>query len=161
MSRRDIGASGVDTFAVNAALLLLAVVALAPLAWMLSVSFMPRGEASHFQPPLLPSHFSLDNYRELFQRIGIGRYFANSALVAGATTALSLLVNAMAGYAFAKLRFRGRDALMKGLVTLMLVPGQVAMIPLFLLLKELGLVNSYAAVLVPARQAWMLSASAL
>ena len=59
MNRRDIGASGVDTFAVNAALLLLAVVALPPLAWMLSVSFMPRGEASHFQPPLLPSpHFS-------------------------------------------------------------------------------------------------------
>ena len=80
MSRRDIGASGVDTFAVNAALLLLAVVALAPLAWMLSVSFMPRGEASHFQPPLLPSHFSLDNYRETCSSASVS-VAANSALV--------------------------------------------------------------------------------
>ena len=150
MSRRDIGVSGVDTFAVNAALLLLAVVALAPLAWMLSVSFMPRGEASHFPPPLLPSHFSLDNYRELFQRIGIGRYFANSALVAAATTALSLLVNAMAGYAFAKLRFPGRERVFRLLLAALVVPAQVAMLPLFLLMKELHLVDSYAGVVAPA-----------
>ncbi|MFT3896323.1 MAG: carbohydrate ABC transporter permease [Thermomonas sp.] len=150
MSAHEVGGRRTDAFAINAALLLLAIVALAPLAWMLSVSFMPRGDASHFPPPLWPSRFSLDNYRELFQRIGIGRYFANSALVATATTALSLLVNAMAGYAFAKLRFPGRERIFRLLLAALVVPAQVAMLPLFLLMKELHLVDSYAGVVAPA-----------
>ena len=74
----------------------------------------------------------------------------NSLGVAVAATVLSLAFHVSAGYAFAKLRFRGRDALVKVLLTLMLVPGQVAMIPLFLMLKEMGLVNTYAGVLVPS-----------
>jgi multiple sugar transport system permease protein len=63
---------------------------------------------------------------------------------------LSLLFNVSAGYAFAKLRFAGRDRLFKGLVGALVVPGQVAMVPLFLLLKQMGLVNTYGGVIVPA-----------
>src|SRR5690606_4488595 len=84
---------------VNGALMVLAVLSLAPLLWMLSVSFMPRGGASHFPPPLLPSEATLDRYRALFATTGIGRNFANSLLVSAVITALSLLVNTMAGYA--------------------------------------------------------------
>ena len=147
---RAAGESRASMLAINAALVLLALVALAPLMWMLSVSFMPAGAASHFPPPLLPSRFTLDNYRELFERIGIGHYLANSVIVACAITVLSLLVNTMAGYAFAKLQFRGRERIFAVLLAALVIPAQVTMLPLFLMMKQLHLVNSYGGVVVPA-----------
>jgi multiple sugar transport system permease protein len=147
---RGVGESRLNAVLVNAALLAIAIVSLAPLAWMLSVSFMPMGEAARFPPPLLPSQATLDNYRELFARTGIARNFANSLLVSGAITLLSLLVNTLAGYAFAKLRFAGRERVFQVLLAALVIPAQVAMLPLFLLMKELGLVNTYAGVVVPA-----------
>jgi len=147
---RAAGESRANRLAINAALVLLALIALAPLLWMLSVSFMPAGAASHFPPPLLPSRFTLDNYRELFERIGIGHYLVNSVIVACAITVLSLLVNTMAGYAFAKLQFRGRERIFTVLLAALVIPAQVTMLPLFLMMKQLHLVNSYGGVVVPA-----------
>jgi len=147
---RAAGESRANRLAINAALVLLALVALAPLLWMLSVSFMPAGAASHFPPPLLPSRFTLDNYRELFERIGIGHYLVNSVIVACAITVLSLLANTMAGYAFAKLQFRGRERIFAVLLAALVIPAQVTMLPLFLMMKQLHLVNSYGGVVVPA-----------
>lgn len=135
---------------VNGALLLLAAASLGPLLWMLSVSFMPAGQAASFPPPLLPDGATLDSYRQLFGLAGMGRRFMNSVLLAVLATSLSLAFNVTAGYAFAKLRFRGRERLFRGLLGALIIPGQVAMIPLFLLLKYLGLVNTYAGVLVPS-----------
>ncbi|MDZ4813232.1 MAG: carbohydrate ABC transporter permease [Pseudomonadota bacterium] len=135
---------------VNGALLGFAVLSLAPLAWMLSVSLMPSGEASTLPPPLLPSAPTLANYRALFTRMGIAGYLLNSVLLASVITATSLLFNTLAGYAFAKLRFGGRDRLFRLLLGALVIPAQIAMMPLFLLLKELGLVNSYSGVIVPA-----------
>jgi multiple sugar transport system permease protein len=143
---KSIGAS----IAVNGALVLLALLALAPLAWMLSVSFMAPGEAAAFPPPLLPRQPSLANYVQLFARDQIGRYLLNSLLLATAVTLASLLFNLAAGYAFAKLRFRGSEALFQALLGALVIPGQVAMMPLFLLMKSLGLVNTYAGVVLPA-----------
>ena len=127
-----------------------AVVALFPLLWMLSVSFMHPGEASALPPPLLPAHAGWQNYEELFIRAGMGRYLLNSFAISTAITTLSLACNLMAGYAFAKLRFQGSERLFQGLLGMLVIPAQVAMLPLFLMLKYLGLVNSYAAVIVPA-----------
>lgn len=149
-NRRDVGDTRLGGLLVNAALLLVAIVSLAPLAWMVSVSFMPAGEASGFPPPLLPSAATLENYHELFARTGIGRNFANSLFVSVAITVLSLLVNTMAGYAFAKLRFAGRDRIFQVLLAALVIPAQVAMLPLFLMMKQLGLVNSFGGVIVPA-----------
>lgn len=140
----------IERAGVNLLLVLAAALTMFPLAWMLSVSFMAPGEASHFPPPLLPSHPTLANYRELFTHAGIGRYFANSVMLALAATALSLLFNVGAGYAFAKLQFRGRERIFKLLLAALVIPGQVAMLPLFLILKQMGLVNTYFGVLVPA-----------
>ncbi|HET6397278.1 MAG TPA: carbohydrate ABC transporter permease [Pseudoxanthomonas sp.] len=147
---RQVGQSRWHAVLVNAGLLALAVVSLAPLLWMVSVSFMPAGEASRFPPPLLPSGSTLANYQALFARTGMGRNFANSLLVAGAITLGSLLVNTLAGYAFAKLRFRGRDRVFQLLLAALVVPAQVAMLPLFLMMKQLGLVNTFGGVIVPA-----------
>jgi multiple sugar transport system permease protein len=121
-----------------------------PLLWMLSVSLMAPGESSSFPLPLVPRSATLHNYRELFSHAGIGQYLLNSVLLSCAATLLSLLFNVSAGYAFAKLRFQGRDRIFKVMLGALVIPSQVAMLPLFLLLKYMGLVNSYGAVLVPA-----------
>ena len=135
---------------VNALLAALAFVSLFPLAWMLSVSFMPPGAASTLPPPLLPAAPTLENYRDLFARMGMGRYFFNSSVVATAVTLGSVAFNVMAGYAFAKLEFAGRERIFRGLIAALVIPAQVAMMPLFLELKALGLVNTYGGVIVPA-----------
>lgn len=134
---------------VNSALAIAAAFALFPLLWMVSVSFMQPGAASSYPPPLLPADPTLDNYRELFARAGMGGYLLNSLIVACGVTATSVFFNAMAGYAFAKLRFAGREALFKSLLAALVIPGQVAMMPLFLMLKAMGLVNTWAGVIVP------------
>ena len=138
------------TIVVNALLIGASALALFPLLWMLAASFMAPGEASAYPPPLVPADPTLANYRELFARAGMGRYLANSVLLAVAATALSLVFNVMAGYAFAKLRFRGRERLFRLMLGALVIPGQVAMVPLFLLMKHMGLVNSYGGVIVPA-----------
>jgi multiple sugar transport system permease protein len=147
---REIGQSRWYPWMINGALLVLALVSLAPLLWMVSVSFMPQGEASHFPPPLLPSSITTHNYHELFARTGMGGNFANSLLVSLGITVGSLLLNTMAGYAFAKLNFVGRERLFQVLMAALVIPAQVAMLPLFLLMKQLGLVNSFGGVIVPA-----------
>ena len=134
---------------VNLALALIAALTLLPLAWMVSASFMAPGEAATYPPPMLPRSATLTNYRILFAEHGIVRQAANSLLISLLATALSLLFNVSAGYAFAKLRFAGRDRVFRLLLGALIVPAQVAMMPLFLMLKEMGLVNSYAGALVP------------
>jgi multiple sugar transport system permease protein len=135
---------------VNGALALLALVTAAPLLWMLSASLMPAGVSASYPPPLWPAHPTLAHYRELFAHAGFGRHFANSALIASGATALALTLNVMAGYAFAKLEFAGRARLQRVLLAGLVIPAQVAMLPLFLELKALGLVDTLAGVLVPS-----------
>jgi multiple sugar transport system permease protein len=136
-------------FALTGLAAVVALIVLMPLLWMVSVSFMAPGEAAAFPPPLFPTEPTLENYRTLFGTYGIGRYVANSVLVSTLATMLALLFVVPAGYAFAKLRFTGRDAVFQALVAAMVVPGQIGMLPLFLELKAMGLVNSYAGALVP------------
>ena len=128
---------------------LVALITIAPLLWMVSVSLMARGEAAHFPPPLWPASPTLENYRELFGSFGVGRFLFNSILISTLATGLALLFTIPAGYAFAKLRFKGRDATFRMLVAALVVPGQIGMLPLFLELKAMGLVNSYVGALVP------------
>jgi multiple sugar transport system permease protein len=137
-------------FIINALLMVTALLTVIPLLWMISASFMPTGEATVFPPRLLPSHATLMHYRELFTRMNFGRTFTNSMIVAVAITLFSLLLNSMAGYAFAKLRFGGRDRLFSALVAALVIPTQVAMLPLFLILKTAHLVNSYWGVIFPS-----------
>ena len=140
----------VHAWLVNGALAACTALVLFPLFWMLSVSFMQPGEANNLPPPMLPLHPTLANYRELFAHAGMGRYFANSLIISTSITLLSLACNTLAGYAFAKLRFAGREKMFGALIGALVVPAQVAMLPLFLLMKELHLVDSYAGVVAPA-----------
>lgn len=140
---------GAGRAALYAALLVFGTLSLLPLLWMVSASFMAQGEATTFPPALVPHHPTLVHYRDLFGRLALGRYAMNSALVAVVTTIGALAINASAGYAFAKLRFRGRDATFRALAAGLAIPVQVAMLPLFLLIKSLGLVNNYGGVIIP------------
>lgn len=133
----------------NAVLAALGVLVAFPLLWMVSASFMRSGEANAAPPPLLPASPTLEQYRELFLHLSLGRYFLNSLMLATAVTLCSLACNGLAGYAFAKLRFRGREPLFAALLSTLAVPAQVAMLPLFLLLRSLGLVNTLWGVVLP------------
>ena len=141
--------------ALHLGLLALAGFSLLPLLWMVSASFMPAGAASTYPPPWWPGSIpgpqgaTLEHYRHLWVEGHIGRAFFNSLGVASASTLLSVMLNAAAGYAFAKLKFPGRETLFALLLAALVIPGQVAMLPLFLMLKAMGLVNTWAGVLVP------------
>ena len=97
-------------YALTALAALVTLLVLMPLIWMVSVSFMAPGEAATFPPPLFPANPTLENYRTLFSNYGIGRYLLNSVIVSSLATLLALLFVVPAGYAFAKLRFTGHDA---------------------------------------------------
>ena len=122
---------------------------LTPLLWMLAASLMLAGEANSYPPRLWPSTVTFEHYAALFTRLDLGRYLLNSVLLASAVTLISLFINSMAGYAFAKFRFRYRDRLFQGLLAALVIPAQVAMLPLFLLLKQFGLINTYWGVIIP------------
>lgn len=140
---------GSGALALNTTLMIGALLTLAPLLWMVSASFMTTGEANTFPPRFWPKNFTLANYLALFTRLDLVRHFISSAVITVSATVLSVLINSMAGYAFAKLKFRGRDPIFRGLALALVVPGQVGMLPLFLLLREMHLVNTYVGVMVP------------
>ena len=133
----------------HAALVAGAVLALLPMAWMISASLMPAGEATTLPPRFFPRTVTLEHYEAIFTRLNLGRYLLNSAVIATVVTAVSLVINSMAGYAFAKFRFRYREPIFRLLTAGLVIPVQVAMLPLFLLMKQLGLINTYWGVIIP------------
>jgi multiple sugar transport system permease protein len=139
----------IAVIAVHAALVAAAFLTMAPLLWMVSASLMPAGESTTLPLRFLPSAPTLEHYRALFERMSLGRHLWSSTLVATSATVISLFLNSMAGYAFAKLHFAGRERIFQALLAALVIPAQVSMLPLFLLLKEMGIVNTYLAAIVP------------
>lgn len=118
-----------------------------PLVWMVATSVKPEREV--FTLALLPSKLMWHNYLDAWRAAPFGRFFANTAVIALTGTAISVYLAAMAGFAFSTYRFRYQDGLFLAYLATMMIPGQVTMIPVFLLIKGLGLVNTYAGVIVP------------
>ena len=139
----------VETVLVHAVLAFGAALTLFPLLWMVSASLMPTGEATAGGFRLLSSTPTLEHYRALFARLSLARALWNSTALSLAVTAIALVLDSMAGYAFAKLRFPGRDRLFAILLAALVIPAQVSMLPLFLLLKGLGAVNTYWGIVIP------------
>jgi multiple sugar transport system permease protein len=130
-------------------LLPLSALMLLPLVWMLLTSIQTLPESRHFPPQLIPSGIHWENYPDAWNAAPFGRYFANSLIVTLASVAGNLVFCSLAGYAFARMRFFGRDVLFVVLLATLMVPFQVTMIPTFLIVKHLGLVNSLGALIVP------------
>src|SRR5690625_2248797 len=120
-----------------------------PVLWMISTSFKPESMVMQAVPRWIPEVFTLENYRGVLQRADLFRWFFNSVIVAVFTTATVLLINAMAGYSFARLKFPGRDIIFLTVVATMMVPAQVTMIPLFFVLNEMSLLNTHLALALP------------
>ena len=126
------------------------VLMVAPFAWMLLGSFKPRGEFLQSVPTWLPAAPTLDNYQRLVDRLDFPRFFFNSIVIAVAVTAGNLIFSPMLGYALAKLRFSGRGMLLLLVLATLMLPTSATLIPLFVLMSSLGLVNSYPGLILPA-----------
>ncbi len=120
-----------------------------PFLWMVLTSLKTDAEAFAFPPRVFPGSAQWQNYADAWSIAPFGRFFFNSAVVSLAVTAGSLLLNSFAAFAFAKYPFRGRNTLFIGLLATMMIPGQVTMIPSFLLLKQLAWLDTYAGLIVP------------
>jgi len=121
-----------------------------PFAWMLSTSLQTADALLVPPPQLIPSPIETGNYAAVAQAYPLGRYLLNSLAVAGISTTLQVLTSAMAAYAFARLTFRGRDTIFMLYLATLMVPLQVTIMPLFVEMKYLGLVNSYPGLLLPS-----------
>ena len=133
-----------------AVLLALAVLLLLPLLWLVSTSFKGVGEDIFSTPPqLLPQAPDLAAYQRLFRDSNILRYLLNSAVVSGLAVIANLLFCSLAAFPLARLHFRGRGVVLAVVVATILIPFQVVMIPLYLLMVQLGLRNTYLALILP------------
>lgn len=121
----------------------------APFVWMLLSSFKGEGEVRRTPPTWLPTNPTLANYRELFERLDFPLYFTNSVAVAVLVTVGNLLICSATGYALAKLRFLGRRALFVLVLGNLMVPPMATFVPQFVLVSNLGLVNTYAGLVLP------------
>ena len=132
------------------ALILLALLVLVPLLWLVSTSLKgPTEDIFTLPPSLLPSQPSLAAYGRLFQASPLGRYLLNSAIVSALAVMANLLFCSLAAYPLARMRFVGRGLVMGLVVATILIPFQVVMIPLYLLMVQLGLRNTLLALVIP------------
>jgi multiple sugar transport system permease protein len=125
------------------------IVMVIPFVWMILGSFKTTGELRQVPPTWIPEDPTLGNYRDLFDRLNFPRYFFNSAVVAGIVTAGVLIISSMAGYAFAKLEFPGKRVLFVLVLSTLMIPIFVTFMPLFVLVTNLGLANTHAALILP------------
>lgn len=129
-------------------LTLLALTTLAPFLWMVLASFKPLEEVEQLNP--LPTVWHPENYAKVFEQIPFARYYFNSVFIAAWVTFLQCLTSAMAAFAFARLRWRGRDVVFRLYLATLMVPGVVTMIPNYALMVKLHLLDSYLGLIVPA-----------
>ena len=120
-----------------------------PFLWMVASSFKDAQELHAFPPTLVPVRPTLDNYTALFQKLNFPLFFFNSLVVAAFVVGGNLLFCSMLGYALAKLHFAGRNQIFLTVMATLMVPSTVTLVPLFVLMSALGLVNSYPALILP------------
>lgn len=130
--------------------ILLAVLALIPFLWMISTSLKSRGALMSIPIEWIPAEPTLDAYTEVFSRFPFLRTIGNSLFISVAFTLITLVSASMAAFAFAKLRFRGSGVILSIYIATMMIPTQVTMIPLFVVMNRLGLIDSYASVILPS-----------
>jgi ABC-type glycerol-3-phosphate transport system permease component len=130
------------------ALTIMAATMLVPFSWMVLASFKPLQEVEQLNP--FPSVWRFDNYLRVFEQVSFARYYFNSIFVAAWVTFLQCLTSAMAAYAFARLRWRGRDVVFRLYLATLMIPGVVVMIPNYTVMVKLHLLDSYIGLVVPA-----------
>ncbi|NPV07258.1 MAG: carbohydrate ABC transporter permease [Anaerolineae bacterium] len=127
-----------------------ACVVLLPLAWMVSTSLKDLGDVFLFPPKWIPTPPRWSNYHEALTSLPFGVFFRNTAFYTGACIAGQLVTVSLVGFSFARLRWRGRDIVFMVLLATMMLPGQVTMIPRFLIFRSLGWINTFLPLIVPS-----------
>lgn len=130
-------------------LVVLALLVLVPILWMALSAFKPEKEIISWPPTFIPQALTTQNFIDVQSRINIVRYILNSVIYAGATTGLAVIVNSLAGYAYAFYEFKGKTVFFLTTLATMMVPFQVIMVPLFLVVFKLGMYDSYAGLIIP------------
>ena len=123
-------------------------ITVAPLVWVLSTSFKPNQEAISFPPKFLPDHPTLENYFFVLTDSKLVLSLINSLIVSVGSTALSVTVSALGGYAFARYDFKGKNLLMSTILALFMIPVVINIIPLYIMLANVGLLNSLVALVL-------------
>ncbi|MEN1975509.1 MULTISPECIES: carbohydrate ABC transporter permease [unclassified Cellulomonas] len=145
-----LGRSRVATVLAVVLLVVMAATWLLPLLWAVDTSFKTEAQAQAVPLRWFPEGgFTLENYRTVFERGEVGRWMVNTLLVAGSVTVLTVAVCALAGYGFARTRFRGKNLLFAATIALIAVPGQILIVPLFRQMEALGAVDTYQGVILP------------
>jgi multiple sugar transport system permease protein len=131
-------------------LVMYAIITLVPFLWALSSSFKTLEEIVSGSINFIPKEFTFDNYKQIFieQKL-FPRWLLNSVIIAVSVTILNLIFNSMAGYALARLSFPGKKSLFMIILAVLMIPSQVTMIPNYLILKQLGWLNTYHGMIVP------------
>lgn len=129
--------------------LVVAVITLTPLLWMVLGSLKTAAEAAQFPPTLLPQEVAWRNYVEVFTTTPFLRYYLNSFFVASSVTLASLLLHSMAAYSLARLRYPGRNVIFMGIIATLMIPFSITLIPSFILMRYLGWLDTYWALIVP------------
>jgi multiple sugar transport system permease protein len=124
--------------------------ALVPFLWMISTSLKSDSQVLVYPPAWVPNPAVWGNYEQVLRLVPFGRFLVNTTIVAVTVTILELITSSLAAYAFARLRFPGRDRLFLLYLATLMIPGQVTIIPNFLLISWLGWVDTYAALILPA-----------
>lgn len=146
MNNRKISIGKIVT---NMILILVAFLIVFPFVWMVVTAFKTEADIRSFPPVLFSGNYIIDNFTNIWSRIPFLAYYKNTLIFAGGVTAVSLLFDSMAGYAFARLRFRGRNALFTLVLITMMIPFQVIMVPLYSQLFHMKLLNSYMGLILP------------
>lgn len=120
-----------------------------PVLWMLSIALKPADEIFTPAPQFLPRHFAWENFAVGWHRSSFSRYFGNSLIVACGAVAFSVLFNSMAGFGLAKYRFRGREALFLLILSALMIPEHVRIIPLYLLMSKIKWVDTFQGLIIP------------
>lgn len=122
---------------------------LIPFLWMIATSLKPQGAVLSVPPQLIPRSPTLENYRRVADTVPLARMFGNSLIVTTVCVLAQLVTSAMAAYAFARMRWRGRDPLFLLYLATLMVPSQVTITPLFVLMQKLGWVDTYQGLILP------------
>ena len=130
--------------------LLIAFIAMVPFVWMISTSLKTRGALMSIPIEWVPEHPTLDAYQTVFERFPFFQTILNSLFISVSYTVLTLLSASLAAYAFTKIRFRGSGLVLGLYLATMMIPTQVTMIPLFVVMNQLGLINHYASMILPS-----------
>lgn len=131
------------------ALILLSLWMLLPFYWMVSASLMTSKEIIQMPPPLVPAIAQWHNYVRVTEVVDLGKSYLNSILVTGLTVVGILFTSSLAGFAFAKYQFPGRDVLFAMILATMMIPFFVILIPVFYIVKQFGWTNNYAGLIMP------------